>query len=203
MCWRKTQFWSHCYQRNRLGYSCERSARRKLHHCRSQRHCPCSISALWSCQTGRRKPKKLWLRWKPVKLPTFNGRLFRNWVRKMHAKPCLLKLMRLWWKRALSAVNLRTHYWRYACTGNYGSSGVSAPENADSQIPAAKQALVQQLSANVFDNLLQYLGRKSIVSKAHNKLITLPNKQKYLSRRGWIPAVSYFSYLLKAVWNHE
>lgn len=37
---------------------------------------------------------------------------------------------------------------------------VSAPENADSQIPAAKQALVQQLSANVFDALLQYLGKK-------------------------------------------
>ena len=37
---------------------------------------------------------------------------------------------------------------------------VSAPENADSQIPAAKQALVQQLSANVFDALLQYLDKK-------------------------------------------
>ncbi|MBF1271164.1 MAG: hypothetical protein HXM89_07115, partial [Neisseria sp.] len=35
-----------------------------------------------------------------------------------------------------------------------------APENADSQIPAAKQALVQQLSANVFDALLQYLDKK-------------------------------------------
>ena len=37
---------------------------------------------------------------------------------------------------------------------------VSAPENADLQIPAAKQALVQQLSANVFDALLQYLDKK-------------------------------------------
>ena len=37
---------------------------------------------------------------------------------------------------------------------------IAAPENVSAQIPAAKQALVQNQSANIFSRLLQYLSKQ-------------------------------------------
>lgn len=37
---------------------------------------------------------------------------------------------------------------------------IKSPENVNEQLPAAKQAVVQQQTANVFDQLLQYLNKK-------------------------------------------
>ena len=59
---------------------------------------------------------------------------------------------------------------------------IAAPENVSAQIPAAKQALVQNQSANIFSRLLQYLSKQIEQVQGSQNWIILPNKTAHFKQ---------------------